>query len=338
MSEPRPASKSPLLIASLVTLAGLGATTAWLGSKLGALGREVGRLTEETAQIRRIATLMRLEDKSQGRGIGAILEQIEHYGPMLASAGTPSPTANFIVERLEEALTAVEVLGRDAFGRIQAELEQNSTLDNETRTWLLRAGIRADRPAGLDLAAQLARGIRMSPDPATRLAAARELVSQDKEMAGGVLRQILDIESSRGVTRQPPPELAKDYERAIPSNVGSQFCNFITLFAQTRHPDVEVVLRQILGRKEHDMLTYQECIVELGRLKSKDAVPAIKELYANPPGNQFNPMFLNHCVQAIADIDGADACEWMREQLKTQDVPLVQARLQDLVKQLCGSR
>ena len=237
---------------------------------------------------------------------------------------------------LTEVVFGLNGVGRLTFHALQNRLENGAQLDDETRRWLLRAALRADRGAALQLTAAIARGTKTAPSAGFRLSAARELLDADRAFAGEVLRQIVDIESSRGVTRTPPPELATDYERAIGVNVGSQFFNFIHLFAATGHPEAEFVLRQVLGRNEHDMLTIQECVRELGRLKSAAAAPRIRELFDHPPGNTFNPMFQNACLQAVVEIEGAAACDWLREKQRTETTEMVAGRLQELVKQLCN--
>ena len=324
------------LLPTLAILAAIGASTWIVHARTAAAEAHAAAALEETRQVRQLVELIRLEDKSEGRGIGAIIEQIEHWAPLMASSGTAHPTYLSIGKSLEAAVDAIGALGRDAFGRLRNELEQTSTLDDETRRWLLRAALRADRDAGLAFAAQITRGTHAAPTTNVRLTAAHELIAADKKLAGEVLRQIVDIESARGVTRQPSGPFAKDYERAIPTNAGSQFFNFIHLFASTGHAETELVLRQLLGRSEHDLLTYLECVRELGRLKSTAAAPRIRELFETPPGRTFNPMFQNTCAQAIADIEGAAACEWFKERLQSESTPLVAARLQDLIKQLCS--
>lgn len=335
-SSENPSSTGATWLASIAVLAAVAASTWFLDSRARATDAAVRELAAETAHLRRTAELIRLEGKSQGRGIGAILEQIEFWAPQFATAATPHPAAQAIERSLNEALFAIEALGRDAFPTIAARLENGHQLDDETRRWLLRGALRADRAQGLRVAAGFARGTIGIPSPNFRLSAARELLANDKAFAGEVLRQIVDIESARGVTRQPPPELAPDYERMIGVTAGGLFHNFIVLFASSGHPETELALRQILGRNEHDRLTIQECVRELGRMKSKSAAPQIRELFDHPPGNEYIPMFQNDCLAAIAEIEGAEACTWLKEKLQTERAEMVAARLQELIKQLCG--
>ncbi|MCC6781888.1 MAG: hypothetical protein IT457_03510 [Planctomycetes bacterium] len=336
MTESSQTSHSPWPL-TLVLLAAIAASTWFVSARVAATEDRARVLAEELAQLRRSTELIRLEGKSQGRGIGAIIEQIEFWAPQLATAATPHPAAVNIEKALGEALFAVEALGRDAYPTLAARLETAPQLDDETRRWLMRAALRADRRQALELAAAFARGTRGQPSPNFRLSAARELVAADKTLAGTVLRQIVDIESARGVTRQPPPELAPEYERVIGVNSGGQFYNFIPLFVATGHPETALVLRQLLGRHEHDLLTYQECVRELGTLRCAEATSQIRELFDHPPGNTFNPMFQNTCLTAIVEIEGPLACDWFKAKLQTEKTEMVAARLQELIKQLCGT-
>lgn len=327
------------LVPALACVGALAAAAAssWNLAETRRLGGELANARLELEQLARTARLIRLEGKSEGRGIGAILEQIRFWAPQLATSATPHPAAIRIEESLWDAVDVVEAIGPGAFGAIVAALESPDSQDDETRKWMLRAALRTDPAQAKALTASVVRGTRLNPSSRLRFLAADELLGLDNAFAGDVLSQVLQIESAQGVTRTVPPGLAPEYERVIGTNAFPDFFNFIERFVRSKHKDVPTVLQMILGRTEHDRMTYQECIRWLGELRVRDALPRIKELYTTPPRGEFNPLFLNVCLQAIADIDGPGACAFFREELRRVDIPVVSTKLQDLLKQHCGA-
>ena len=146
---------------------------------------------------------------------------------------------------------------------------------------------------------------------------------------------ILEFESANGITRPLHPHFRNQPEAVISTNRIPDFFNFISRFVASGHPDVDGVLRQIIGRAEHDRMTYQECVKELGRMRTRLAADRIRELFEKPPFRERSPIFQNHCLQAIADIEGQEACSYFEEQLMKVDDKNVVTKLQSLVKQLC---
>lgn len=329
-----PASGRAATLGAWTAAAVAAAAAIWLGIRLDRVESALARIEPELQDLGRTAHLLRIEGRSQGRGIGAIVEQIDFWAPQLASVGTPHPAADRIESSLHEALEAVGALGEDAWPTLMDALQATPRRDDETRKWLLLAAFRARPAQGRALLASVMRGTKLDPSPRLRFFAADELLRRDKQYAATVLKDILELESARGITRQVPPGLAPEYERVIGTNAFPDFYNFIARFVRSGHPDTERVLRMILGRADHDKNTYREVIRALADLGSEPAVPRIKELYASPPDNYTDPLFMNVCVQAIADIQGADAREWLREQLRTVEIDTVRTKLQDLLKQL----
>ena len=60
----------------------------------------------------------------------------------------------------------------------------------------------------------------------------------------------------------------------------------------------------------------QSCVKHLGQLRAKRASKPIRKLFDAPPDMTIHPIFQNHCLDAIAAIDGAAACGHFREQLR----------------------
>jgi len=65
------------------------------------------------------------------------------------------------------------------------------------------------------------------------------------------------------------------------------------------------------------------------------AVKAIKKLFEHPPAN-YNPMFRHHCLDALANIQGAAACDYFRKILRDEQRQIVITKLNDLIKRYCG--
>ncbi|MBK8976515.1 MAG: hypothetical protein IPM29_11410 [Planctomycetes bacterium] len=341
-TTPRPPRANAILVLcalNLLTLAGLAALIATrLAPELrGELAATRARLERVEEQLR----LARLEARSTGQGPAALIEQIAHWAPDLQSSATPEPQLREIRARLDDILEAVGALGPDAFDAFVARLATGATagdqqLDDETRKWILKAAVRADRARGLPLLAEVVRGNRFAPSARLRFFAADELRELDRELAGQALRQVLQVESAAGLTRQPPPGLAPEYERHIGTERFPEFYNLIYRYVACGDPDCAATLQMILGRAEHDRLTYQECIRHLGQLRCRDAVPRIQELYHELPRREFAPLFQTTCLQAVADILGAEACPWLQDELRNADVEIVANKLRELIKQLCS--
>lgn len=336
MTEPQPPARTgkshvPALLATGLSIAALGAV-AWTHVRVA------DRLAAVEARLEAVdqrLNLIRLEMDVKGKGVGALIEQIEVWAPELASGSTPAPTWQKVEQRLREVLDAAEALGPTAFDAFVGALEGGSDGHGvETRRWLLRAATRADPERGLALLSRVVRGTALDPSSRLRAMAADDLIELDREHAGRILAQILQYESHNGVQRQPPPGLAPEFERVIGTNRFPDFVHLIDKYVGTGHPEREKVLQMLLGRAEHDQITYQKCIEHLGELGVEEAVPRIQQLYDNPPG-RFAPLFQMHCASAVAKIQGARACDWLKQKLLETDQQALAGRLQQLIKQHC---
>ena len=69
----------------------------------------------------------------------------------------------------------------------------------------------------------------------------------------------------------------------------------------------------------------------LAELKSQKAVPAIERLYQRPPLGVQNPIFLNHCLTALFDIQGSRARPFLEAALPTAATDLVAKHIQHLL-------
>ncbi len=343
--RPTPPTSTPIgspsgglsLVAAAVVVATVIGSTIWLQLRLSDQSSQIEDLQRNLSEVRHSIDLLRLESEVDGSGVEALVRQIEAWAPDLARASTPAPALERYQERLNEVVEAARHLGPPAYDALLEELERNvDDRDLEEQRWLLRCLLAADPSRGQDYLAQVTRGTRLPSRQTLRFFAADRLLEHDREFAGAVLSQVLQLESHSGVHRQLPPELATEYERVIGTNQFPDFFNLIDRFVASGHEDVVPVLTMLIGRPEHDRMTYQKCIEHLGHLGARQAVDKIKQLYVDIPRREFNPLFQNICLQAIAEIQGSEACEWFQETLKTTDNELVATRLRELIKQNCG--
>jgi hypothetical protein len=137
-------------------------------------------------------------------------------------------------------------------------------------------------------------------------------------------------ESSRGINL----DRAQGAGMQIPDQAAyatTGFNNFVQRYIVSEDSKLEETLTVLLTRVEHDAITIQECIKELGKRKSLPALASIKKVYDNPPLEQQNPLFLNICVRAIDQIEGEASVAWLEEKLKTAPTDVVANTIQTLL-------
>ncbi len=316
--------------------AALVAAVAYLGWRVveleSTLSERMTALTNTVDRSGKTVELLLLEARTDLPGPKAIVQQIEHWSPKLVSSSTNAQMAHDIRERLQRTLDAAETLGGDVFDELEAAYADAG--DAETRRWILAACRKADPKRGIALSIDVIRGTRHSPDPQTRLRVANDLIKIDKRAAGEAIRTVLELESHRGLVRRVPTQLAKSYEQYIRTSQFPMFFHFIDAFARTEHEEVERVFLQLLKRDDHDKMTYQEVVEQLGKLGAHDAVARIERLFSKPPFGYADPIFQNHCLQALADIQGEGAVPFFEKQLQQPQQEIVVTKLQDLIKSL----
>ncbi len=333
---PRRASSHFVTLSVGVVLLGLG---LWTHSTVSAhvlnLESKVDSLNSSAQDMAATLRLLRLERGSSGLGTSALIEQIEHWAPLLESASTAAPEAKSIQDRLVDIIKASPALGDNAFAPLEAALAKSK--NDESRKWLARAAISTDRDLGVGLLNRLLRGTSYAPSARIRWWAADELLRTDKAIAGEVLAEVLTIESSRGL-RQLPPQLSKTYESYIQSAGGFPgFHNFIKYFYASEHKDRASILLQVLGQAEHDQMTYKDCVKYLGLLKAKTAVKTIENLYTNPRGREMqNPFLQEECLTALGEIQGSKACAFYDQALRTAQSERLITKLHYLKAQHCN--
>lgn len=314
----------------------LAVAIAYLGYSVHASDR---RVTAELAAVRasnerleQAVQLLRLEAQTDFSGPRAVVEQISRFAPELASTVTAAPAAQEIRERLELALTSARELGPAAFDALEAAFAAED--EPEARRWLMLACLRADPTRGKQLCADVLRATRHGPDPQTRVRAADALIEVDRELAGEVLATVLRVETAIIHGRPVPAQTAKLYESFVRSSRMPSYFNLIGKLVEAGHPELEAILLEIISRDGYDRMTYQSCVKELATLDSQQAVRRIEKLFERPPFGFVDPLFQNTCLQALADIQGADARPFFERMLTEPQHELVEGKLQALLKQL----
>ncbi len=297
------------------------------------------RLAEVRAAVEKQAAglqLLRFESRSKkGLGMEALCDQLAFWGEQYDHASTPQVERPAIQERLDGVLEAMEFIGGE---RAVAELERRFVaLDAEreaaVREWVLRALAHLNTERSREVLATVARGLEFRTTPAIRLFAAKELLRLAPDRGAEVVRDILRLESAHGLDIQRVPVDQRPlYERHIDNFPANRaFYNYVDLFASSGSDDRESELLMLLGRyREHDLLTTQQAVKSLAALGSRQASDTIKQLFERPP-DSFNPLFRNHCLDALAAILADDAHPYFREALAKERNELVRAKLNDLL-------
>ena len=343
-----PASQTANPPSHLAATVALGATLLGAGycgySGLKATGDAVEhRLTaleEQVSDQARLLQLYRFEQQSTaGLGFSALVEQIKYWAPLADSGTTPEIQIPVIEDRLRAVLLAMESLGEPAFQQLVDEFNRSSSeRDYHVRRWLLNGMIKLDAERAADFLVTLIQSYDDPVPPRMRMYAVDRLMEVDRARAGATLRQLLDAETHRGLEkRRVAPAVLLEHPNADQNVIPNPgFSTFVQRFAATEHQDVEqVLLRILIRRRDYDLMTLQEAVKTLGQLRFEAAAPKIKDLFENPPRN-FHPMFRNHCLDAIANIDGQSACHYFKQVLLTEKRDLVISKLTELIKSSCG--
>jgi hypothetical protein len=329
-TTPPPARRRAVWPHWLLGLALAGGAGWWLDARLHDVG-------DRLQQVERAIQLYRFEQTSNaGLGIEALLEKLGHWAPQLDSAMTPAAELPLVEGRIRELLEAVRGLGPSAGPEI--ERRYHAAGGDELRKWLLRAALAADPPRGKELLVRTLRALEFKASQRLREFAADALLEIDRPAAGTVLRDILGYESSVGIDeRRIPREYLERFPEALFAHAGGSpgFFNFIPRYVASGDPAREETLIMLLSRQGHDLLTVQECVKQLGAMRSRAAAPKIQQLYDSPPEITQNPIFQRHCLDAIAECLGKDACDWLAEKQRAERNELLAAKLTELRQRLC---
>lgn len=317
------------LLATAAAVA-VGYELADLASRIERLQEQVASREKDLAAILGEITRIRIEQSSDKKGPDGLLEKLRTYAPILVDARTTQPDFLSAQKEMDSVLKAFAAIGPEAWAPIRKRMDALQPDKNfDELKWLLEAGLRTDRAQALILAREMLLGTKF-PSPRLRWYAADVLTREDKPVAQIALRQILTTESSRGVDM----ERAQAYGATIPDKLAfatSGFHNFIEKYVRTEDPQTEPTLLMVMGRAEHDMITVQRCIEELGKRRCAAAVEPIQRLYQNPPGNFQNPLFLTKCLDALAQIQGEAARPFFEAMLPKANTGKVADHLKHLL-------
>jgi hypothetical protein len=340
MTPAAPPASSPSRFATIAAIAAIAAAVAavfaiaWGSTELATLRRATEANTATLTQVLGEVTRMRIEQSAGSKGPQALLEKLRVYAPLLTSARTTDPDYQNAKKEMDAILRAFATLGKDAWPPIQdrlAQLKPDKDFDEVKN--LLDASVAVDPVAGTQLLKEVLLGHRL-PSPRVRWYAADKLNQTDRPVAQALLRQVLRTESSRGFN----PDYASAYPGAtIPDQAAMSsngFANFVLKYVDSKDPQMEDTLLMVVGRSEHDRSTVQECIKALGLLRSAKAVPVIEKLYKNPPQQQQDPIFLGYCLEALVDIQGAEAKGFLERELASPSSETVAKKLQFLLNRI----
>ncbi len=308
--------------------------------RMGAVERRLEEAAKKSEEIERVLQLYRFEQTSTaGLGIDALLEKLAYWAPQLERAGTPAAELPAIRKYVEDVLAAVKGLGAEAYPAVMRKFEATKARgEDELRKWLGRAAYAADRVRGKELWIDVLRGLQFPVSQRLREVAADELLELDRATAGRLLREILGYESSSGIDeRRIPREYVERYPDAVYAHAGHRpgFFNFVSRYVASGDPASEETLIMLLGRHEQDLMTVQECVKELGRLRSRAAVEKIQKLYAAPPAIQQNTIFQRHCLEAVGQILEREACDWFAQVQRSERDEVLAAKLVELRQRYC---
>lgn len=312
----------------IVPLAALGGSWLDLRGQVQELRTGQERALAALERIEGEITRIRIEQRAEGSGVTALLEKLDYYAPLLTNASVPEPDYRWMRKEMDAILRAFASIGTEAYEPIlERFLSIPAGEQFDRRKWLLEAALAADPVRGKDLVQRVLRGYEPDVPVGSRLRwyAADVLLRVDKARAGLVLREILRSESSRGPRRG---------DVGMPADIqaSSGFDKFVARYVASDDPEMENTLVMILGRPEHDLMTHQSCVKALGELESRKAVPFIQKLFQDPPVIHENPIFQNHCLDALAEILGSEACPFFQQELRNVRHELVQAKLRELIK------
>ena len=289
-------------------------------------------------RLERAVQLFRFERGSKGLGATALIEQLRFYAPLLDLSTTPQREIALIQERVDDILSALDDIGSDAFEPLHGEFKKSEPgKDDELIRWLLLAMSRVNAARGKDLLAACLRGFEVPVTSRIRVIAAERLLELDRPRTGSILAEILAYESAAGIdsTRMSAEIQARYVAAKIQPPPMRMLFNLVDILVRSGAPGLEDHLIMAASRQGQDRMTVQACVRHLGELKAPRAVKVLKKLFDTPPELIINPIFQNHCLDAIAQIEGRGACDYFRELLRAKPDERVQAKLQQLIKTHC---
>lgn len=333
-----PAKHPPHLLAALLALL----TAAVLGGSY-LLWSGLAELTAQQQANRSVldevlgeVTRMRLEQSAGSKGPQALLDKLHLYAPLVASSRTTEPDFKNAQREMAAIVRAFHTLGKDAWKPIENRLAELKPQDDfEEIKQLLKAAVGADHDAGVLLLKEVLLGHRL-PSPRLRWEAGRQLVAEERALAQSTLRQILLTETRQGLD---PARMAEYPGAVVPDKAAlasTGFNNFVEIYELTNDPKLDDTLLRVLGRTTDDKVTIQSCMKILGSRRYASAVPIIEKLYREPPLQQQDPLFLGYCLEALVDIQGADARPFLEAALPNASSETIAKKIEFLLAKIAS--
>lgn len=336
MSDALPRSPNALLLLVLAAAAAFGAAAFAFFRQSAQLAEQAALLEQNRATLAQIlgeVTRTRIEQSAGLKGPAALLEKLHTYAPMASNARVTEPDYQSARHEVDAILRAFESLGPDAWAPIQQRIAKlDPVKDYEELKQLLDASLRVDPKQGTELVKDVLLGHTL-PSPRLRWYAADLLTKRDRPLAQLLLRQILAAETFRGIDMNR----AQAYGASLPDPAAyaqTGFNNFVVAYLRTEDPETDATLLQVLGRVEHDTITIQECVEALGHRKCERAIKPIEQLYLHPPLDQQNPLFLNRCLDALVEIQGAAAQPFLERVLPNAPTDTVANQIKFLLNKI----
>jgi len=276
-------------------------------------------------------TRFRLEQSAEGKGPAALLEKLQVYAPLVASARVAQPDYQAALKQMTAVLRAFKSVGADAYPLVLRRFDELSPKESfDEMRWLLEALVACDPKPGQRVVEEVLAGTR-KPQPRLRWIAADLLTRIDKPAAQTALRRILLTESRRGI--DPNRAVSQNLPLLNPAAVAvTGFHNFVVHYLGTDDPQTNDTLVQVLQRSDQDSVTLKETIEALGERREVRADQRIEDLYRHPPDGTTDPLFMNKCLDALANIRGPDGVRpFLEEQLVSAQDDIVRSHLKYLL-------
>lgn len=325
-------SPIPLFFLCLALFAAIGAWLHW---------RLLPTLEAQTAQLQEVRTrldhiensieLLHFGRDPEGWPVDAVLEYLEIWANREQQYGNSLVEQPVLDMRIKRGLSALRALGSPAYDAV--EQVYRDTEKDRSRTPFRKRLLQVLR----DLDGKRSRDLLVSelrthgaPSP-IRNKAAQLLRDIDPELAAQQIRQILLTENYRGA-RHPMGSKAGAALAGYPG-----FAMLVGEYLRTRDPGKADALVVVLRTSGHDVATYQAAADGLIEMKDPESIETIQSIFENPKTNeQSNALLRRKLARAVVEIQGAVACDWLKQQFARETDGSVRSFLSQLLKQWCG--
>mgnify|MGYP001232409364 CR=1 FL=1 len=326
----------PAFLASLALFAVIGAWLHW--RFLPAIDAQTARLAEVNERLDRIENsveLLHFGRDPEGWPVEAVLGYLATWAEREQQYGNSILEQPILEERIGRGIAALRAIGAPAY--VAVEERFLAIANDKTQTpfakRLLRVLCDLDRQRCRDIL--IAHLTDVGMQSAIRTAAGELLLDIDPELGGAKIRQILLTENYRGARHSvgsgPSGGLA----------VGGYpgFSSLVNLYLRSRDAGKADTLVVVLKTAGHDVATYQAAVDGLIEAKNPETVETIQNIFQGGSSvtiEQRNALLRRKLARAVAEIQGALACPWLREKFAEETDDSVRMNLGQLLQQWCG--